>query len=190
MGFKVALFDYFLTTFHFTFTSFFCQKDKSRQKVASKSGQKVATLNTTNETVVDTVSVGLQALSKGSNNPLMEYNKAFLHLQHCRRLVPIIGPPLFPTSQNPSQVQAGASLTMVPQENVHEIDMPQTEDGENEEDTEEEADELVHVLKEDEPTLAQETATDVSLNMDNEILHDSNGDWSQEMDIQAKDDEL
>ncbi|KAK0437645.1 hypothetical protein EV421DRAFT_1973700 [Armillaria borealis] len=108
--------------------------------------------------VPNVITAGIHALSSGTDNPLDEYNKSFLHLQARRRLQPIIGERI----AGPMFVSEGRTMTVDPMEHQE----GRTIDGPAVGDESDVLMELVHALEDDNATLPRLSAEDVALDMD------------------------
>ncbi|KAF8056881.1 hypothetical protein FPV67DRAFT_1430943 [Lyophyllum atratum] len=125
--------------------------------------------------VPNIISDGLHNLITGPTNPLSDYVKAFLRLQARRRLTPLVGVELLPSNNSPaianlpcpsspaptaSQPDINTGLPDLPTE-THEVAV------EEDEEQDEQLSEFLQSFEVDaEPSLALETAADVSLDMD------------------------
>ncbi|KAJ7591842.1 hypothetical protein C8J56DRAFT_780827 [Mycena floridula] len=114
--------------------------------------------------VKDMTSIGLQALTDSSTNPLDEYNSDFRRLQIRRqRVTPIVGPG---SGNHPLANQGSAPLSDSPILASANLASPP---GSDSEESEEEEGEFERIMAEDDdPTLRRENAEDVSLDMDDE----------------------
>ncbi|KAE9387375.1 hypothetical protein BT96DRAFT_1080381 [Gymnopus androsaceus JB14] len=105
--------------------------------------------------VPDVISVGLQALTDSTANPLNEYNKAFIRLQARQRMTPV-----------PSNTSVISTPSILP-EIIDINDEDEDEDtGEWESPEDDPAD--IFDYEEDEPTLERNDFADISFDMDND----------------------
>ncbi|KAJ7584479.1 hypothetical protein C8J56DRAFT_789516 [Mycena floridula] len=122
--------------------------------------------------VKDVISVGLQALTDSSSNPLDEYNTAFRRLQIRRQHVkPIVGPGSdMHDVQSTSTASSNAETPSLSQNGTPPPQSPiatSVSSASGSEDSEEDEGEFERVMAEDdEPTLRRENAEDVALDMD------------------------
>ncbi|KAF8869267.1 hypothetical protein BD779DRAFT_1682379 [Infundibulicybe gibba] len=156
--------------------------------------QKGRRLDSDDPPVKDIISIGLQNLTDSTKNPLFEYNNAFTRLQKRRCMKPIVVPPS--TNGNASPISVAPSSRLGAHQSNSPpapITTPTISEGSGvknggaevseEPDINSERSELLCILDElvngeVEPTLARDTADDVSLDMDLvELVEDTESEF-------------
>jgi hypothetical protein len=148
--------------------------------------QKGRVLDEDDPPVKDVTKVGLQSLTEGTTNPLMDYNKNFIKLQEKRKKKPVIipsndsttmassSPAPNPTTSPPASLEtlstsSPAPLTRGPPSHPvppSEIAAVTREDDEESNEDRSEWSGLLSALEEHEPTLTLSNPGDVALDMD------------------------